>query len=148
MQILKLSDKYFNKTVKLIRNSDPSIHWSDKQILECFNTKNYLVIGMVDDNSLLSVSIFSYVLDTADLLYICVDNTHRNNKIAFKVFENGIIGLENMFITQIFLEVNINNHSAYKLYDNLGFKKISVRKNYYKISNSKFKDALIMKYGI
>ena len=38
-------------------------------------------------------------------------------------------------ISSIFLEVNENNKIAQKLYNNFGFKNISVRKNYYNKNN-------------
>ena len=44
-------------------------------------------------------------------------------------------------LEKIYLEVAENNIGAIKLYENNGFRKIGIRKNYYNFSNQKKLDA-------
>ncbi|ORU45282.1 alanine acetyltransferase, partial [Francisella tularensis subsp. holarctica] len=44
--------------------------------------------------------------------------------------------------------VDINNHSAIKLYQKLNFKKISLRKNYYQKADGSQSDAIIYQLSI
>ena len=148
MQISILTEDSYPKTLNLIRFSDISLNWSDKQIFECFDSNNHIVIGSFDKSDLVSVAIFSYILDTSELLYTCVSPNYRNRSIAYGTLKESFTYLLNLNIKDIFLEVNINNNSAKKLYVNLGFKQINIRKKYYKKCNGLLEDALIMKYEL
>ena len=44
---------------------------------------------------------------------------------------------------KIFLEVRVSNNHAIELYNKTGFKKVSIRKNYYRLPDGK-EDALVM----
>lgn len=73
-----------------------------------------------------------------ELIKIAVIEKMRNKSIAKLALEEFI----NHHKTNIYLEVSENNIYAIKLYESIGFKKINIRKNYYK-DNS---DAIIMLY--
>lgn len=73
-----------------------------------------------------------------ELIKIAVIEKMRNKSIAKLALEEFI----NHHKTNIYLEVSKNNIYAIKLYESIGFKKINIRKNYYK-DNS---DAIIMLY--
>jgi ribosomal-protein-alanine N-acetyltransferase len=69
----------------------------------------------------------------AEIDFICVEPNYRRKKIAenlFDFFEKKIL-LEKK-ISKIFLEVGTQNETAIKFYEKLNFKKISIRKKYYK----------------
>lgn len=73
-----------------------------------------------------------------ELIKIAIIEKMRNKSIAKLALEEFI----NHHKTNIYLEVSKNNIYAIKLYESIGFKKINIRKNYYK-DNS---DAIIMLY--
>ena len=148
MQILTLNEKsHYNKIVTLIRNTDKTLNWTDKQIFESFNF-NGLLFGILEDEKLISVAIFSYIIDTAELLYICTDKHHQNRGLALSLLEFAGIKLKSKNVEKIFLEANVNNNKAIKLYKKLDFKEISQRKDYYHNKDGSLSDAIIFQKNI
>lgn len=88
-------------------------------------------------------SIVGYMImlksDTSyELIKIAIIENIRNKSIAKLALSEFINNHKN----DIYLEVSENNICAIKLYESIGFQKISIRKNYYK-DNS---DAIVMVY--
>ncbi|MFT4694537.1 MAG: ribosomal-protein-alanine N-acetyltransferase [Francisella sp.] len=147
MQISKLTDNFYSQTIKLIRTTDSRLNWSDKQIFESFGD-NHLVFGYIESGRLVAIAIFSYVLDTSELLYICVDKSIQSKGVANKLLSQSILKLKKVNISEIFLEVDTQNIPAISLYKKLNFKQISMRKNYYQYKNGDAGDALIYRLDI
>ena len=82
-------------------------------------------------------------VNTYDLLYIYVIKNMRNKKIAEKLLKGSIEFLKDENIV-IFLEVSEKNLFAIKLYEKVNFKRISIRKKYYKDDTN----ALIYKFEV
>ena len=61
----------------------------------------------------------------------------------FFVLNHLILYAKEHAVQQIFLEVNVENHPAISLYEKMGFQKTGVRKNYYKMKDGSYKDALL-----
>ncbi|WP_150468255.1 GNAT family N-acetyltransferase [Francisella sp. SYW-9] len=146
MQILNLNSSYFDNVISLIRLSDKDFSWSDQQILDSLGQD--LVIGLIENHKLKALAIFSCIFETAELLYICVDKSNQNKGLGYKVLKQSFTYLLSQKVTEVFLEVDVNNHVAIKLYNKLGFKKISRRKNYYKRQDGSCSDALVYKFKI
>ncbi|MED7789404.1 GNAT family N-acetyltransferase [Francisella sp. 19X1-34] len=146
MQTLNLDSSYFNEVISLIRFSDKSFSWSDQQILD--SLKQDLAIGLIDNNKLKAIAIFSYIFETAELLYICVNKSDQGQGLGSKTLRESFRYLSNQNITEVFLEVDANNNAAIKLYNKLGCKKVSIRKNYYKKQDGSCSDALIYRLEI
>ena len=106
----------------------------DKKIENHFNFKDYLendiysqYVYVIDDKIVgyILITIIDYLLEI-HLLY--VDNLFRNQKIGTKLIDYII----NKYSSHRFLlEVSINNYIAIKLYENMNFKIINIRKKYY-----------------
>ena len=79
-------------------------------------------------------------LDEVSILNVVVDKNYQNNGFGKKIVSQYLSILPNNSV--VFLEVNINNFIARKIYTALNFEKIDSRKNYYNNSG----DALIMRY--
>lgn len=77
-----------------------------------------------------------------NLLKIAVVPEFRGLKLAKKLLEKALEIKQNKKIEVFFLEVNVNNESAIKLYEKIGFKTKHVRKNYYENGD----DCLVMFY--
>ncbi|MEY8701672.1 GNAT family N-acetyltransferase [Francisella philomiragia] len=146
MQILQLNITFLTKTIKLIRAADKNFSWSDRQIEDSIT--NDIVLGLVIDSELVAVAIFNYVFETAELLYICVDNSMQSRGIASKLLKYSIDYLAKKEVKELFLEVDINNTKAISLYNKLNFIKVSQRKNYYKKIDGSLSDALICRLDI
>lgn len=147
MQILQLNSSYYPQVLALIHNTDEKLNWSDKQVFECF-AENHIVYAVKQNNQIIAVAIFSTILDTAELLYICVDKSFQNKNIANILLTDSIINLKTKSISELYLEVSVNNSHAIALYLKVGFKQISTRKNYYRYTDGSYSDALIYKLYI
>lgn len=106
----------------------------DKHIENHFNFKDYLKNGIYSQYVyVINDKIVGYVLITVidtlvEIHLLYVDNLFRNQKIGTKLIDYII----NKYSSHRFLlEVAINNYIAIKLYENMNFKKINIRKKYY-----------------
>lgn len=106
----------------------------DKKIENYFNFKNYLKNGIysqyvyVIDDKIVGYILITIIDDLVEIHLLYVDNLFRNQKIGTKLIDYII----NKYSSHRFLlEVAINNYIAIKLYENMNFKKINIRKKYY-----------------
>ena len=68
----------------------------------------------------------------------------RKKGVAFSLLNYALRELKNNDVEEVFLDVNITNLAARRLYEKLEFKQIAIRKNYYDDGKQK-SDALILK---
>lgn len=80
------------------------------------------------ENKNVAFIVFDVIYDRCEIIDLFVQKEYRNNKIASKLI-NQIE--KNFSIKNITLEVKENNYTAINLYKKLGFKIVSIRKNYY-----------------
>lgn len=105
-----LATKVFSDIVK---NNDPY-------------EKNY---GYFLDDKLVGFLSVSIIYDRAEINYIVVLEEYRRRGIAQKLFDFFLI---NNTVNSVSLEVREDNAPAISFYLKNGFKKASIRKNYYK----------------
>ena len=84
----------------------------------------YSRIVAYKEENILGFLIYDDIYDRYEIEYIGVLEEYRNKGIGSKLME--YLGNKN-----ISLEVDTNNEYAIKLYEKYGFKKVSIRKNYY-----------------
>lgn len=94
---------------------------NDKVVVFLYE-KNDKVVGYI--------SIY-YFLDEANLQKVAVLENERRNGVATELIEYSIEYLKEHKVKSFYLEVNEHNLIAIKVYEKLGFKRISTRKNYY-----------------
>lgn len=109
-----------------------------KQELMCKNS--YFLVARINDK-IVGFAGFKKILDEADIMNIVVCKNFRGQGIGSKLLENLISYAQDNNLKILNLEVNETNLHAIHLYDNLGFKYVGIRKNYYDNQNS----AIIMK---
>jgi ribosomal-protein-alanine N-acetyltransferase len=107
-----------------------------KNDLESTNTI-YLVL--LDNESIIGYIGLEPLVDHADITGIAVLNEYRKKGLASYLLNTAIEKCREINLDNIFLEVRTSNLPAINLYKKLGFKKISIRNNYY----SNGEDALI-----
>ena len=81
-----------------------------------------------------------FAYDDVHLMNIVTHKNFRNQGVGKKLLEHIISNIKNKPLT---LEVRSSNFPAIKLYEQFGFKKVGIRKNYYTHNNIS-EDALIM----
>lgn len=113
---------------------------SISSIEEDFKSNTYYYISAILDGNLVGFAGISILVDHADILGIAVDKNHTRKNIASIMLNHIIEVCKKMDLDNIFLEVRESNIPAINLYEKHGFKKISIRTNYYTDNNE---DALI-----
>jgi Acetyltransferases len=86
-------------------------------------------IGYFSDDEVLGYIEYLLIYDRIEISNIFVKEEYRNRKIATNMLKY-LIDLSKGLVN-ITLEVNKNNIYAIKLYKNLGFKEVAIRKGYY-----------------
>lgn len=96
------------------------------------NNSNCHYIIALENEEIIGFGGISVVLDEASVNNIAVREDKRNRKIGTRILENLIDISKSLNCSSITLEVNTENLPAIKLYENFGFKKLGIRKNYYR----------------
>ena len=118
-----------------------SMGWSQNQFEIQLLKENNFSLGIFNNNKLDGFLIGDLIsienITEYEILLIYVIKEKRNLGNASKLLTN----ISFKKLEKIYLEVAENNIGAIKLYENNGFRKIGIRKNYYNFSNQKKLDA-------
>ena len=90
------------------------------------------VYTYIVDEKIVGFIIFDIIYEKCEIIDIFIEENYRRKGIAILLIKE----IEKDFsIENITLEVREDNIPAIKLYEKIGFKKVSIRKNYYKNIN-------------
>ena len=98
------------------------------------DSSHYLVVK--DNSKIIGFAGIKVILPDADIMNIVVKKDFRNQGIGSLLLKELINLSKSLNIKNLFLEVNEKNTPAISLYNKFGFKKIRIRKNYYKNNNA------------
>ena len=128
--IKTLNNEYLDELV-YIENSCFSHPLSKDNILKSINNEKYTFLGFEIDKKLVGYASIFIVADEAYINNVAVLDKFRKQGIGKRLVDEIInISKENK-CTFITLEVRESNFPAISLYEKIGFKKITVRNNYY-----------------
>lgn len=102
--------------------------------------KNIIVLKNYTTNHILAFSQFQGDIEELEIIGLGVKKQYQNNGLGKKILKHII----NKGYRKIFLEVSKINTVALELYYSLGFKQISVRKNYFSSKYNKKEDAIVL----
>lgn len=102
---------------------------------EILKDKNQIIYGYYEDNNIIGFIHLTISFDEADIVNVIVQKQYRNQGIGSSLISHSI--KENK-LQKLNLEVKESNNNAIKFYENLGFKKIRIIKNYYGNENAFF----------
>ena len=96
--------------------------------LDSINSE-FVRILVYESDKICGVLVYDLIYDRIEIEYIIVDKLYRRQGIATSLikFMEDINSVKN-----ITLEVRKSNDAAISFYEFLGFKKVAIRKNYYK----------------
>ncbi len=83
------------------------------------------------NNKIIGFVNYSIIYDRAELDYIYVEESYRNNHIASELLHFCLNDVKSKKCVNITLEVNENNSIGIRLYEKYGFKVIAKRPRYY-----------------
>lgn len=114
-----------------IENASFTMPWSrvDYETSFCLPTDVRLAAEM--DGRLIGYGVFSVTEEEAEVLTIAVKPEDRRQGAAAALMTTFFKIAEELSLQRIFLEVRVSNEGAKKLYRELGFEVINVRRDYY-----------------
>ena len=105
--------------------------WINKQFKVQLKKINAINI-IIEQKNIIKGYIFGEIIDGSYHLYkISVQRKLMNQGIGTLLLDYLIKYLNDLNLLYIYLEVNASNIFAIKLYENYGFIKVNIRKNYY-----------------
>ena len=141
MSLRKAGISDLNSIVNIEKKSYKKPYWNESLLKYLFNhsiTDSAWVFEV--KKKIIGFLIEQRCLDEISILNVAVEKKYQNNGFGKIIVSQYLSILPNN--TVVFLEVNINNFIARKIYTSLNFKEVESRKNYY----NNVEDALIMKY--
>ncbi|PHM37133.1 ribosomal protein S18-alanine N-acetyltransferase [Xenorhabdus innexi] len=116
--------------------------WSEKTFYSN-QGERYLNYKIMLNNQMIGFAITQYILDEATLFNIAIHPEYQSQGYGRTLLNYLTETLPEKQINTLWLEVRRSNQSAIRLYEDLGFNEVSIRKNYYPTSTGK-EDAIIM----
>ena len=105
--------------------------WSEKSLQETLEQKQTILLTAFDDKKLIGYVILYYVLEEGEIARIAVAPEYRRQGVGARL----LLELENLCIdngiSKLLLDVRESNVSAYAFYEDHGFVKDGIRKNFY-----------------
>jgi len=104
--------------------------------------KNYLNEGSIkiwriSTTKIIGFIIFYHIIDEIDIIRIGITKSHQRKNYGTLIINK----IKKLNVKRIFIEVSVENSQAINFYIKNGFKKIGIRKDYYRWNNNKI-DAL------
>ena len=125
------------ENIKNILISDFDDFWNYNILKDELESENSIYIVAKSNNEIIGFAGIKILLDEADIMNIVTKKCYRNQGIGTLLLKTLISISKNLNLHSLSLEVNEENKIAIHLYENLGFKNIGIRKNYYKSKNGK-----------
>lgn len=121
--------------------------WTDHIFLDCVNAGYAGWIVCHDHGNLVGYALMSVALDEAHVLNLCVDPDWQGRGIGRMLMQHLLSEARKARATVMLLEVRKTNTAALRLYRNLGFVRIGLRRGYYP-SDSGREDAYVLAHEI
>ena len=118
--------------VLLLERDGFSRPWSEKDFLEELSSEQALYLTAEWEGEPVGYCGFFFAGEEADLCRMTVEEKMRAQGIGAMILREGLNRLEEKMVETVFLEVRESNAPAIRLYQKMDFKKISIRKDYYK----------------
>jgi len=136
-----LGEEDIETVLDIERESNP-FPWTIKNFKDCLEKGHYSLV-LKEDKKVIGFAILSVSIEESHLLNIGLTSSKRRLGLGRELLEKIIMAAAVMGSKKIFLEARISNSVAIDLYKALGFKKIGLRKNYYRLKEGR-EDAILM----
>ena len=115
--------------------------WSYRDIQDLICTEGGMCFCALDNGRVIAYVIGRLIAPEGEIYRIAVAPEKRQRGIGYRLLDYAVKTSKGQGLERLFLEVRSHNVPAISLYTAYGFKKIGVRKNYYKNPQD---DAIIM----
>jgi ribosomal-protein-alanine N-acetyltransferase len=130
------------KVIAIEHDSYP-FPWSDGVFRDCIRV-GYFCRVLETRGELIGYALMSMGAGEAHVLNVCVRMDYREQGIGRYLVNMLIDHARSLLVTDMFLEVRPSNPGAIHLYENIGFRRVGLRKGYYQASPGR-EDAWVYK---
>lgn len=116
--------------------------WTRRIFLDCLRVGYSCLVGEVN-GTIAGYVIMSSAADEAHVLNLCVAPEFQGQGLGKRLLLEAMDTAQGSGVQTLFLEVRPSNQRAKKLYDQLGFNEIGIRKDYYPAEDGR-EDAIIL----
>jgi ribosomal-protein-alanine N-acetyltransferase len=118
--------------------------WSEKSFRDALQSEENIYL-VAEEEQIAGYCGIWISYETADLCNMAVMPEYRRRQIGEALLLEGINRAAKRQVQSLLLEVRQSNQAAIGLYEKIGFQKIGIRKNYYRLPQE---DAVLMQYAI
>lgn len=104
--------------------------WSASIFSDCIKV-GYSCWVLDEAGVIVGYGLLSMSAGEAHILNICIKPENQRQGLGLRLMNHLIKQCRFLNADSVYLEVRMSNHGAYDLYTKLGFKQISIRKDYY-----------------
>ncbi len=108
-----------------------SVPWTPAQLASQLDESRYVFLAAVQDGRVLGYIGMLYVLDEGYISNVAVSPAFRRRGIADKLITELLRRANALSLSFVTLEVRESNIPAIALYENQGFERVGLRKDYY-----------------
>lgn len=105
--------------------------WSEGVMADLTEKSNHLAFGVEQDGVLASFALLAVVADEAEILTLATDPAVQGRGLASDLLAAVVTNLREDGVSQLSLEVAVDNAAALRLYEKAGFAPVGRRKAYY-----------------
>jgi len=129
--------------VAIERQSTPS-PWNANQFQQSLEQHSCQVLCVTqgERSPIVGYVIISTLLDCAEVLNICINPEYQGEGFGGQLLTHSLKQLPNI-VEVVYLEVRVSNFRAIHLYQNLGFREVGQRRDYYPTEFGR-EDAILM----
>ena len=127
--------------VVVIEKENFSVPWDENGFFSFMIRQGTVFVCAVENGHIVGYGGMVTAADEGDVTNVSVSLNKRQQGIGTAIVKRLLEKGMQMGIKKLFLEVRISNDSAIRLYEKLGFKAISTRKDYYQ---APVEDATVM----
>jgi ribosomal-protein-alanine N-acetyltransferase len=119
-------------------------YWNRQAFTDFFAIENTFAQLVEKSGVPVAMVVYRVTFEQSDMLTLAVIPAWRRNGIAKILMDVMLENCQKLGAKKLFLEVEVGNDHAIKLYEDAGFKHISRRKLYYQQIDGSLTDALVM----
>lgn len=120
--------------------------WTPNIFRDCLRIGYYCCV-VEDAGELVGHAVMSYAVGECHILNVCIHPEYQRQGLGRCVIERLLEVAQQNGVRIAFLEVRLSNSGAYRLYEELGFTEVGVRKDYYPSLDGR-EDAMILAYDL
>ena len=144
--IKSIAPQYFSQVVLLDRITNPSSVWTEIEYQKATEAKRVLLLGCFNAEELIAMLSYVVIIDIVEIHNVATKPQYTKQGIATRLITHMISEIKKEGIAHtILLETRASNNTAQRIYERIGFKPYTERKDYY--SNPK-EDAILFQYSI